>query len=94
MLRYAVETCGDKDWGMVAILVDNRDPYQCQKRWSQTVDPAVHLGKKFSAEEERKLFLLVCVCVCVCVCACVYVCTPAHKAVQRADARGCSHHGV
>ena len=58
-LLAAVESCGTKDWRLVALFVDGRDGSQCAKRWAQTVDPALQHGKRFSVAEERALYLLV-----------------------------------
>jgi hypothetical protein len=51
-LKDAVQTHGDKDWVVIALLVPGRTRSQCFHRWKDGFDPSIG---KWTAEEDIKL---------------------------------------
>jgi hypothetical protein len=59
-LKDAVETHGDKDWGVIASMVPGRTRRQCNTRWHAVLNPTIGLmagrkGIKWTEDEDRQL---------------------------------------
>jgi hypothetical protein len=59
MLKDAVQTHGDKNWGAIAALVPSRTEKQCTRRWRDVLDPSIDRTTKlpvyWAEDEDTKL---------------------------------------